>query len=154
MPFPGTCRSLVSKLVDSVDLQLKNYGLPAIIDVMTVEVPYKDVSMLLTFRAENVRSFRDELELSLLATALAEKDVPQSVPWREGGRPIRVLPAAGIFGANASGKSNLLGPWPICVLTCCIRSSTEIRLVVCPEMLSGWILPGRAFRRASRWTWF
>lgn len=108
MPFPGTCRSLVSELVDSVGLQLKNYGLPAIIDVMTVEVPYKDVSMLLTFRAENVRSFRDELELSLLATALAEKDVPQSVPWREGGRPIRVLPAAGIFGANASGKSNLL----------------------------------------------
>jgi uncharacterized protein len=65
-------------------------------------------SMLLAFRAANVRSFRDELELSLLATPLAEKGVPHSVPWREGGRPIRVLPAAGIFGANASGKSNLL----------------------------------------------
>ena len=35
-----------------------------------------DVSMLLAFRAENVRSFRDGLELSLLATALAEKGVP------------------------------------------------------------------------------
>jgi hypothetical protein len=67
-----------------------------------------DVSMLLAFRAENVRSFRDELELSLLATALAEQGVPHAVPWREGGRPIQVLPAAGIFGANASGKSNLL----------------------------------------------
>ena len=64
--------------------------------------------MLLAFRAENVRSFRDALELSLLATALAEKDVPHAVPWREGGRPIQVLPAAGVFGANASGKSNLL----------------------------------------------
>jgi uncharacterized protein len=87
---------------------LENYGFSTIINVMGAEEPYKDVSMLLAFRAENVRSFRDELELSLLATALAEKDVPQSVPWREGGRPIRVLPAAGIFGANASGKSNLL----------------------------------------------
>jgi len=46
--------------------------------------------------------------LSLLATTLAEKGVPHAVPWREGGGPIQVLPAAGIFGANASGKSNLL----------------------------------------------
>jgi predicted ATPase len=67
-----------------------------------------NASMLLAFRAENVRSFRDELDLSLLATALAERDVPHSIAWREGGRPIRVLPAAGVFGANASGKSNLL----------------------------------------------
>jgi AAA15 family ATPase/GTPase len=73
----------------------------------TEEVPV-DVSMLLAFRAENVRSFRDELELSLLATTLAEQGVPHAVPWRQGGRPIQVLPAAGIFGANASGKSNLL----------------------------------------------
>jgi len=64
--------------------------------------------MLLAFRAANVRSFRDEIDLSLLATALAEEDVPRLVPWREGGQPIRVLPAAGVFGANASGKSNLL----------------------------------------------
>jgi hypothetical protein len=67
-----------------------------------------DVSTLLAFRAENVRSFRDRLEFSLLATAIAEDGVPREVPWREGGHPIRVLPAAGVFGANASGKSNLL----------------------------------------------
>ncbi|HUN33573.1 MAG TPA: ATP-binding protein [Trebonia sp.] len=71
------------------------------------EVP-EGTSMLLAFRAANVRSFRDEIDLSLLATALAEPDVPRLVPWREGGQPIRVLPAAGVFGANASGKSNLL----------------------------------------------
>jgi predicted ATPase len=65
-------------------------------------------SMLLTFRAENVRSFRGSVEMSLLATRFAEKRVPREIPWREGGRPISVLPAAGIFGANASGKSNLL----------------------------------------------
>lgn len=67
------------------------------------------VSMLLEFRAANARSFRDPLELSLHATAMAEEGVPRDVPWREGTRhPLRVLPAAGIFGANASGKTNLL----------------------------------------------
>jgi predicted ATPase len=67
-----------------------------------------DASVLLAFRAENVRSFRGGIELSLLATTLAEEGVPRPVSWREGGRPIRVLPAVGVFGANASGKSNLL----------------------------------------------
>ena len=65
-------------------------------------------SVLLAFRAENARSFKDEIELSLLATALAEKQYVCEVPWREGGSPVRVLPTAGVFGANASGKSNLL----------------------------------------------
>ncbi len=65
-------------------------------------------SMLLTFGAQNVRSFREPFELSLLATRLSEEGVPRELPWRQGGRPISVLPAAGIFGANASGKSNLL----------------------------------------------
>lgn len=65
-------------------------------------------SVLLAFRSENVRSLRDELKLSLLATALAEPNVRRSVSWREGGSPIDVLPVAGLFGANASGKSNVL----------------------------------------------
>ena len=39
---------------------------------------------------------------------LSDEDAVREVPWREGGRPINVLPVAGIFGANASGKSNLL----------------------------------------------
>lgn len=65
-------------------------------------------SVLLAFRAENARSFKDEIELSMLATAMAEKQYVYDVPWREGGSPVSVLPAAGVFGANASGKSNLL----------------------------------------------
>jgi uncharacterized protein len=65
-------------------------------------------SMLIAFRARNVRSFRELIELSLLSTRLSEKGIPRTVPWRKDGRPISVLPAAGIFGANASGKSNLL----------------------------------------------
>lgn len=64
--------------------------------------------MLLSFRMENVRSFRDETELSMLATPLAEQRFVREIDWRESGRPIKVLPVAGIFGANASGKTNLL----------------------------------------------
>jgi hypothetical protein len=65
--------------------------------------------MLVAFRASNVRSFREDIEFSLEATAMSEEGVPREVPWRLGGtRPIRILPAAGVFGANASGKSNLL----------------------------------------------
>lgn len=92
----------------SGNCELKIFGFSAIISLMTSESIDVENSMLLAFRAENVRSFRAELELSLLATALAERGVPHEVPWRVGGRPIRVLPAAGVFGPNASGKSNLL----------------------------------------------
>lgn len=34
--------------------------------------------------------------------------MPRKIAWREEGHPITVLPSAGIFGGNASGKSNLL----------------------------------------------
>lgn len=44
----------------------------------------------------------------MLATTLAQADCVRQVGWREGGRPLGVLPAAGIFGANATGKSNML----------------------------------------------
>ena len=65
-------------------------------------------SVLLSFRAVNARSFRDEFEFSMLATRMSERGVVRTVEWREGGTPIDVLPAAGVFGANGSGKSNLL----------------------------------------------
>jgi uncharacterized protein len=76
--------------------------------VMTDDQASGGFSRLLAFRAENVRSFRDGLELPMLAMRLADEGVPRSVTWHEGGRPVQVLPAAGIFGANASGKSNVL----------------------------------------------
>jgi hypothetical protein len=68
----------------------------------------RPVSMLLAFRAANVRSFLEPVSLSLEATRLSKQDVVREIAWRSGGRPLTVLPAAGIFGANASGKSNLL----------------------------------------------
>lgn len=39
---------------------------------------------------------------------MAEEAFVRLVPWREGGTPISVLPVAGAFGANGSGKSNVL----------------------------------------------
>jgi hypothetical protein len=67
-----------------------------------------NASVLLSFRGGNVRSFRDEFELSMLATTLSEDGVARQVNWREGGQPLGVLPVAGIFGANGSGKTNVL----------------------------------------------
>jgi uncharacterized protein len=65
-------------------------------------------SALLAFRAGNVRSFRDPFELSLVASTMAEKAVVRRMPWREGKHTIGVLPVAGVFGANGSGKSAVL----------------------------------------------
>lgn len=75
---------------------------------MTEENPAYKPSALLSFHGENIRSFRDAFEISLVASALAEKDVIRQVHWRQGGRPIGILPAAGVFGSNGSGKSNLI----------------------------------------------
>lgn len=75
---------------------------------METTTPADSPSVLLSFKAGNVRSFREEFKLDLLATALAEPTVRRAVTWRQGGSPVDVLPAAGIFGANASGKTNVL----------------------------------------------
>jgi AAA15 family ATPase/GTPase len=88
---------------------LRKRGFPAIVGVMIGDTPAVIGSMLLEFWCENVRSFRGEMRMSFEATSLSEPDVPRDVPWREDGRhPLRILPAAGIFGANASGKTNAL----------------------------------------------
>ncbi|NNN21661.1 MAG: ATP-binding protein, partial [Acidimicrobiales bacterium] len=72
-----------------------------------VEGDYQ-ASILLNFRGENVRSFRDEVHFSLLASAMANKEVVRYAAWKDRGQPVGVLPVAGAFGANASGKTNLL----------------------------------------------
>ena len=55
--------------------------------------------MLLSFRFANHRSFRDEQQLNLMPVYSSDAQQP------EGLRPVLT---AGIFGANASGKSNCL----------------------------------------------
>jgi len=64
--------------------------------------------VLLGFTVANVLSLRDEQTLSLVSDGL------DNGPARLAGvvverRPVRALPVVGIYGANASGKSNVLG---------------------------------------------
>ena len=66
------------------------------------------IHALLSFTAQNVRSYWDEVHLSLLGTRLSATEVVRDVPAAGIRTPVRVLPAAGIFGANASGKSTVL----------------------------------------------
>jgi hypothetical protein len=61
--------------------------------------------MLLRFRFSNYRSFRDEADLSLVASSL--NDSPEST-FSVAGLKERVLPVAAIYGANASGKTNVI----------------------------------------------
>ncbi|MEV6984441.1 AAA family ATPase [Sphaerisporangium sp. NPDC051017] len=63
--------------------------------------------MLIRFRLANHRSFRNEHELSLIATEFDE-GTGRRTGLKYRGRDVSVQPALGVFGANASGKSNLL----------------------------------------------
>ena len=58
--------------------------------------------MLLQFNFKNFKSFRDEATLDLTATKIAEYDEHVVTIANN-----RVLPVAAIYGANASGKSNM-----------------------------------------------
>lgn len=68
----------------------------------------RDASVLLEFRAENARSFRGPFALSMLSTGVSESGFVREVAWREVGSTVSVLPVSAIFGANGSGKSNVL----------------------------------------------
>ena len=65
-------------------------------------------SALLSFTAQNVRCYRDEVHLSLCGTRLAEPGVVHELTTAGRSKPVPVLPAAGVFGANASGKTAIL----------------------------------------------
>ena len=62
--------------------------------------------MLLRFEAQNFLSLRDVTELSLVASSL--KDNPEPILDVPPSLGIRVLSGALIYGANASGKSNIV----------------------------------------------
>ena len=62
--------------------------------------------MLHEFRAENHRSVRDEQALSLVATGRLNPG--DQVPRESGTSDHTVLPSVALYGANASGKSNVL----------------------------------------------
>jgi uncharacterized protein len=62
--------------------------------------------MLIEFRVENHRSLRDEQALTMEAGRIGESSDPR--PRSVTGHAKSLLPAAVIYGANASGKSNVL----------------------------------------------
>lgn len=62
--------------------------------------------MLIEFRVENHRSLRDEQALTLEAGRIGKSSDPR--PRGVAGHGESLLPAAVIYGANASGKSNVL----------------------------------------------
>lgn len=63
--------------------------------------------MLLGFRVANALSFRDEQRLSLVTTELNDGSArPTGI--RERGKEILAVPVLAIYGANASGKTNVL----------------------------------------------
>jgi hypothetical protein len=63
--------------------------------------------MLLRFRFSNFRSFRDEQELSLVAAA-ALKETRSTLVFHPRQTKEGVLPVAATYGANASGKTNVI----------------------------------------------
>lgn len=65
-------------------------------------------SVLLAFRAANVRSFKDPFELSMRAGTMSNKGVVRQVKTLDSSQPTAVLPSAGLYGANGSGKTNVL----------------------------------------------
>jgi predicted ATPase len=63
--------------------------------------------MLIQFRVENHRSLRDEQVLSMVAADLGDAGSERLI--RGGGLEEALLPAVALYGANASGKSNVIG---------------------------------------------
>lgn len=63
--------------------------------------------VLLRFRVANHRSIREECELSLISAQSGEGR-SRETGLRSQDRAVSALPVLGIFGANASGKTNLL----------------------------------------------
>ncbi len=63
--------------------------------------------MLLEFRVKNFKSFKDEGQFTMEASSLREVWPLPKAAFIELAESTRILPAAAIYGANASGKSNL-----------------------------------------------
>ncbi|WP_250286080.1 MULTISPECIES: AAA family ATPase, partial [unclassified Frankia] len=102
-----------------VDFFMQNFCIDLLVTELLATSPGRSI-MLLRFRVANHRSIRDEHELSLIGTELNEGTArPTSLTSK--GRPVTVLPVVGVFGANASGKSNLLAA--VCFMKDAVRGS-------------------------------
>ena len=88
--------------------------------------------MILNYNFSNFRSFADETSFSMIASS--QKDLNDQLIRYEG---MRILPSAVIYGANASGKSNLVLSFAIMsdlVLSGNVKSGSQnlINLELCP----------------------
>ena len=72
--------------------------------IVYYEASLRTSNMLLRFGVTNLWSIRDRTEVSLIASSL--KESPSHARYSLGDK--RILPITAIFGANASGKSNVL----------------------------------------------
>jgi hypothetical protein len=66
----------------------------------------RSLAMLIEFRVQNHRSLRDEQVLTMVAGRVGDESDPR--PRRVPGYSEPLLTVAGLYGANASGKSNVL----------------------------------------------
>ncbi|PSL08901.1 hypothetical protein CLV44_1382 [Marinobacterium halophilum] len=73
--------------------------------------------MIIDFTVSNFRSIKDEYTFSLYAESKSQH-LQENIAWPNDGK-IGVLRTAGIYGANASGKSNLL------------RAFLALRFIIC-----------------------
>ncbi len=64
--------------------------------------------MIVNFSVRNYKSFHREVSLSMTAAALKEGFATPAQAFTEVGSDLKILPVAAIYGANASGKSNLI----------------------------------------------
>ncbi|MCB9760074.1 MAG: ATP-binding protein [Alphaproteobacteria bacterium] len=101
--------------------------------------------MLLRFGFENHTSFRDYTELSLVAAGIS--DEPDHRLAAEG-TPHGVLPVVGLYGANAAGKSNVVGAFSFfreAVLASQVERKPDALIPVNPFLLDS-ASPGRPMR--------
>ncbi len=76
--------------------------------------------MLIRFRAKNFKSLLDEQELSFVASnAIEDNEIAISLLTED----VKLLPAAALYGANASGKTNVLGALEHMVLALRVQAS-------------------------------
>ena len=68
----------------------------------------EDKGMLLNFSLENYRSFKERQYFSMEANATEAKPSNAVTLHLDSGEQLRLVKSAAIFGANASGKSNLI----------------------------------------------
>lgn len=78
---------------------------------------------IISFKAKNFKSYKDEVEFSFRALNSEFRSENYHEVELSNGETIRLLNSAVIYGANASGKSNII--WAMFALISYIRSSRE-----------------------------